>query len=399
MEFDPSSAGKFALTWLKSSLPIDSGYPRGLRDALVVALVSLPGGVLDQVLPILKADETLAASVWGEVFYDSDVRKGSWHQGLSEQQLATLYVHLSQVFPERESTHQSGWVSKRDEATSARANLLGVLATCGTSEACAELAKLMKLFPGRKGIAWNYHAAIKNKRRNAWSSPAPEEVSLLLNNAKSRLVQSEQDLLELVIESLERIQQKLTGSMSPAAEDLWRWQGAGNQRKNYEPKDEEAFSAYIARRLMEGIGPDAGVVVNCEVQPKRGSRTDILVEATAKTLGSDFDRLTLVIEVKGCWHQDVETAMHSQLVEGYLRGLGLRTGLYLVGWFDCSAWEKPINRLPFADLEESRAWLESELSCYDGKKRPEWVKGVILDCRLSQDAPSKRAESKSKAAK
>lgn len=399
MEFDPSSAGEFALTWLNSSLPIDAAYPRGLRDALVVALVSLPGGVFDQVLPRLQADETLAASVWGEVFYDSDVRKGSWHQGMTERQLAALYVHLSQVFPEPEGSHQSGWVSKRDEATSARGNLLSVLASCGTSEACAELANLMKLFPHLRGIAWNYHAAIKNKRRNAWSSPAPEVVSLLLNNTKLRLVQSEQDLLELVLESLERIQQKLTGSMLPAADELWLWEGAGNRRKNFKPKDEEAFSAYIARRLMDDIGPTSGVVVNCEVQPRRGSRTDILVEATAKMPGTDFERLTLVIEVKGCWHQDVETGMHTQLVEGYLRELGLTTGLYLVGWFDCNAWKKPINRLPNASIDESRAWLEAELSCYDGKNRSEWVKGVILDCRLSQEAPSKRAKSMGKAAK
>lgn len=399
MDFDPSASEEFALTWLNSSLPMDSGYPRGLRDALVVSLVSHPGGVFDQVLPILQEDEILAASVWGEVFYDSDVRKGAWHQGMVERQLGTLYLHLSQVFPERASLNESGFVSKQDEATRARGNLLGVLASCGTSEACAELANLMKHFPDRRGIAWNYHAAIKNRRRNAWCSPAPEEVSLLLNNAKSRLVQSEQDLLELVIESLERIQQKLTDSMLPAAEELWRWQGSGNRRENYEPKDEEAFSGYIARRLMEDIGPNAGVVVNCEVQPKRGSRTDILVEATAKTPGSDFERLTLVIEVKGCWHSDVKTGMHTQLVEGYLRELGLTTGLYLVGWFQCDAWKKCVNRLPKASLEESRVWLETELSCYDGKNRPEWVKGVILDCRLSQEAPSKRAKPKSKTAK
>ena len=61
MEFDPSVAGEFALTWLKSSLPIDSGYLRGLRDALVVALVLHPGRVFDQVLPILQEDEILAA--------------------------------------------------------------------------------------------------------------------------------------------------------------------------------------------------------------------------------------------------------------------------------------------------------------------------------------------------
>lgn len=396
MKFDRPASAKFSLTWLHSSMPTHSGYPLALRDALVVTLIWVPGSTFNQVLPILQADESLAASVWGEVLYDSDLRKGTWHQEMSEEQLGILYLHLSQVFPEQEASRQSGWVSRQDEAARGRENIPSVLASRGTNEACATLAGLRKVFPDRRGIAYHYHAAINNKRRNAWSQPSPEEVSILLRNPKSRLVQSEQDLLELVLESLERIQQKLTDSMLPAAEELWLWVGGGNKRKDFRPKDEEAFSAYIARRLMEDIGPVAGVVVNCEVQPRRGSRTDILVEATAKVPGSSFDRLSLVVEVKGCWHPDVKTGMHSQLVEGYLRDLGLRTGLYLVGWFSCGAWSKSVNHLPHETIEESRAWLDHELSAYDGKQQPELVRGIILDSRLSLAAPSKKAKSKVK---
>lgn len=208
-----------------------------------------------------------------------------------------------------------------------------------------------------------------------------------------------QVLLELLIESLGRYQQKLTNRMLPAVDELWKWNGSGNQRKDFTPKDEEALLGFIARWLFEDIGPESGVVVNCEVQPKRGSRTDIQVEAVAKAPGSDFERLTVVIEVKGCWHPDVKTGMHTQLVNGYLRDLGLRAGLYVVGWFACDRWKKPINRLPKASIEESRAWLEGELSNYDGKKQPEWVSGLILDCRWHQEAPSKIAASKTKVAK
>jgi len=42
-----------------------------------------------------------------------------------------------------------------------------------------------------------------------------------------------------------------------------------------------------------------------------------------------------IIEVKGCWHPELETAMESQLVGRYLQDNQCPNGLYLVGWFMC----------------------------------------------------------------
>lgn len=396
--FDFSAATAFARNWLDVAMPHDECYPINLRNALTVAVSMQADEVLDGVLPILRHDKALALSVWCEVLGDYGVRKRSWHQGLSELQLGVVYEHLAEILPKETLAREDGVVWKEDDAVRARENILSVIAAKGTLTACNELARLAQLFPDKRSVAWSYHAALANKRRNAWIRPSPDDVRRMLDNGKARLVQTEQQLLELVLESLERFQQRLTNQLLPAVDELWRWYGAGNQRRNFEPKDEDAFSDSIARWLLEDIGPSAGVVINREVQPRRGSRTDILVEAVAKVRTGDFERLTVVIEVKGCWHADVRSGMHTQLVNGYLKDLGLKSGIYVVGWFVCDRWKSITNNLKIQDLQEARTWLDAEVARYDGRQSPETVSAFILDCSWPLGSPSqggKRYSSKS----
>ena len=70
--------------------------------------------------------------------------------------------------------------------------------------------------------------------------------------------------------------------------------------------------------MSEDIGPSAGVVANREVQPRRGKRTDVVIEAALPNSREGFDKLAVVIEVKGCWHSEVRTALKTQLVDDYL---------------------------------------------------------------------------------
>ena len=51
------------------------------------------------------------------------------------------------------------------------------------------------------------------------------------------------------------------------------------------------------------------------------------------------ERLTVIIEVKGCWNAEVKTAISSQLVEDYLKPHNWTHGIYLVGWFICDRWD------------------------------------------------------------
>lgn len=175
-------------------------------------------------------------------------------------------------------------------------------------------------------------------------------------------MQNGEQLLEVVIESLRRLEGKLQGE-TPAAPDLW------NKRddRTYRPKDEEAFSDYVKRHLQEDL-EGKGVIVNREVVirrgegSERGERTDILVKAVVQEPRSEENEtVAVVIEAKGCWYQRLYKEMEAQLAARYLRDNKCQYGLYLVGWFNCPQWDPEDRRQKTAarrDFDQTRKRLE-----------------------------------------
>jgi hypothetical protein len=51
-----------------------------------------------------------------------------------------------------------------------------------------------------------------------------------------------------------------------------------------------------------------------------------------------------LIEVKGCWEPKVPTKLQTQLADDYMATTGLRTGVYLVFWFDQRNWDASDGR-------------------------------------------------------
>ena len=87
------------------------------------------------------------------------------------------------------------------------------------------------------------------------------------------------------------------------------------------------------------------IIVNREVEIRRapgpgvGERTDIHVDAVAKTSAAE-SAIRAVIEVKGCWNRELESAIETQLAQSYLSDAGNRFGLYVVGWFSSARWDE-----------------------------------------------------------
>ncbi len=105
------------------------------------------------------------------------------------------------------------------------------------------------------------------------------------------------------------------------------------------------------KRFLDRDLKSRGIIVNREVELRRGyggnsgERTDIHVDAVFKQpSGQVYDSITVIIEVKGCWHSDLKTAIKSQLAERYLADNSCSSGLYLVGWFDCQQWDDNDSR-------------------------------------------------------
>jgi len=214
-----------------------------------------------------------------------------------------------------------------------------------------------------------------------WTPPTPQTVLALAAHREARLVSDANDLMEVVLESLGRLQVQLTQSTLPRSEDLWHWEGADTRRRNFRHRDEASLSNYIARWLRDDLD-QRGIVIGREVQPRLGQRTDIHVTAVPRgDASSSLQNVTVVIEVKGCWNVEVRTAVDGQLVGDYLRLNGLTHGIYLVGWFVCDKWDNSQNKLASHTFADAQKEVVQLTAAYDGTANPERVVAVVLDCR------------------
>jgi len=172
------------------------------------------------------------------------------------------------------------------------------------------------------------------------------------------LIESEQHLLEAVIQSLKNLDKLFQGE-TPEAIYLWNELGTNL----YRPKDENRLSDYVKIHLEKEL-KQKGIIVNREVEIRRGEETDIRVEAIKRTANKNvYDTVTVIIEVKGCWHRELENAMTTQLKDQYLKNNRCRVGLYLIGWFNCSKWDQADYRYknsPKYSLSEAKLRFENQ---------------------------------------
>lgn len=381
----PAEAAACARELLSPEAVADATLHDRTVGVLTSCIGTMPAAAWDYAWPIIEADATLAETVLLRASDRFDHDRKESLPTLTERQLADLYLKLHSLFPPETDPPRRNEVSvvtPRDSIIHFRSDVMTALESRGTDEACKELLRLANALPKeRVWLLWRLYNARLSKRRFGWIPPSPETFLLLAKRTEGRLVKDADDLLEVVMESLTRFQTQLTRSTLPRSEVFWRYAGADTRQRNFEPHDEAFLSNEVARWLRDDLN-QRGIVIGREVQPRRGQRTDIYVDAVARgDSSSSVQTVTVVIEVKGCWNAEVKTAVDSQLVGDYLRPNGLTHGIYLVGWFVCAAWEKPQNRLLSTKLELAEQEIAQLVSAYDGKANPERVSGVVLDCR------------------
>lgn len=260
-----------------------------------------------------------------------------------------------------------------------RRRLFNFLVETGTRDACEGVRKIVEGWARPDEIRWKLREAEQNLRQKTFPWPTPTEVLRLLDQApRARLVRTEAELLGVIVEALGRLQVELLGE-TPAVADLW------NIGTSCCPKDEAALCDYIKRFLDRDLAK-SGVIVNREVVICRkvgeggasGERTDIHVNVRVPGTG---DKLTVIIEVKGCWNAGLMTDMDAQLVDRYLHANQCRHGLYLVGWFDCPQWQPRSSHRHAQSLPQLAAELEEQsrlLSTAHGLT----VSSLVLDAAL-----------------
>jgi hypothetical protein len=235
-----------------------------------------------------------------------------------------------------------GVVSPRMQSGQARDRLVAVLAQRGTDDAVVAIDALASKFP-------NYGMELrKTEAREArlarWTAPEPRQVILLAQSNDARIVLSDAHLQQALMASLRRIEKRLQESSPPASRELW------NTSSKPTPKEEEELSTWLKGRLEDDLGV-GGRIIGRELQVRpsasgsgRGESVDLAVFALIGTEIEGAATASVTIEVKGCWHAKVKTAMRSQLVDRYLTGTRTTYGIYLVFWFAADGWDAADSR-------------------------------------------------------
>lgn len=347
------------------------------RDEAVVAAQELIRHSGDAawpfVWPVLQADREFGVAVVQGLTCEDYPRGPDLTAKLQEDQVADLLIWLPL---EKLAEDRGGYGAVTPEWAFARwlESVLGHLADRGTPKACQAIQRVMAARPELDWLKWYLKSAQELTRRNTWVPIPPEELIRLGSSASARWIRGGSDLTEVIVESLGRLQDLLQG-VTPAATDVWNEIGTKHdeatkkETKIFRPKDEAGLSDWIKRHLDLDLR-GRGVIVNREVEIRRsfggapGEQTDIHVDtAVPGTEPNTWDKVTVVIEVKCCWHEALWDAMRTQLVDRYMKDNECRYGVYVVGWFECAQWDPDDGRRkksPKISIEEARQQFESQ---------------------------------------
>ena len=371
-------AQKHAESLVVGPTPADGEQREVIVGAAAELLSHAPESAWHIVWPAIQADRQFGLKVVGAAGVTFTTK-------LKEEDVADFYLWLLPPQTKQGESPDNSWADAREIGT-----LASMLANRGTPEACSALRRVVNERPHLEGLRWYLKQAEELARRKTWISPSPDEVMKLVSDPSARLVRSADELVELLLESLERLQTRLQGK-PPAVRDLWNELpgNANNAGPLFRPKDEPALSDYIKRRLDQDLG-GRGVIANREVKLStylggaKGQQTDVHVDVTVPGVHPGvFEKLTVIIEAKGCWNPDLDLAMQTQLVDRYLTGGDCRHGIYVVGWFACPQWGPADGRnraTPKISLDDATRQFESQATAMS--RSEVLVRSVVLNTAL-----------------
>ena len=345
-----SEAQEFAVSLLKSDLKEGSTERLAARHCAALLLMHTGEQGWQIFKPLMENDVPFSREVIAEVA-QRDHYVGEIVSKLNEKSVADLYMWTVRQFPHSEDPEEDGahWVSERENIAMFRDALLRQLREKGTPAAVKAIGYIAYSFPELPWIKYVNIDARQVTLRKTWQGHSPKAILELVRRKECRLVDNGGQLVDVVIDSLTRFQAKLHDE-TPAVYDLWN--------DDLTPKEENRISDRIKRHLEQDL-KSRGIIVNREVEIRKGQETDIHIDA----ISSSQDIIKVIIEVKGCWHRDLKTAMKSQLRDRYLRENHCEFGLYLVAWFLCSTWRDDDYRkkaTPKWTLDEAARYFEDQ---------------------------------------
>ena len=376
-------AQKHAEFLLKNPISEDSDL-RAKAAALSLLIYANNAG-WDVVWPAVKSNTDFGKEIFLSLSNSLVYSKtSSLPNRIKENNTAELFVWLSKNFPRNEDPEEEGahLVSSRESLANFRDSLVESLVNIGTDQSISALDYIKNELPELNFLNLSMVKARENLRKKNWSPLLPDDFLLLVNTNNSRIILDSGHLVDALIESLIRLEKQLQGE-TPSAFYLWDKQ----TKAKFKPKSENDFSDFVKNHITQDLNR-SGIIALREVEIRRrqgkggnpGERTDLYITGYVP---SKQKYVRVIVEVKGCWHKEVRTAMETQLLDRYLNESNCEHGIYLVGWFSCNQWDKRESRkdkLAVNSIEEARTLLDMQAKslCSDTKT----VKAFVLNCAL-----------------
>ncbi len=350
--------------------PVEDGERQQMKIASRLLLARSPS-VWSDVFRAIQMDDAFARALVEDLAsYGHNATLA-----LPENALADLYIWLATHYPHREDPNEPGahFVGIRERIATWRDVMLQNLAnleSVASYEAIRHITESLPDLPWLRHYLWRAEFATLN---HTWRPLLPEDLLTYFMDAQSRIVRSAEQLMNVLIESLERLNKKMQ-TRTPLAQFLWHPDGENTWR----PQIEAYLSDFIRSHLDYDIIAQK-VIINREVEIMRGSdRLDITVDAIALGDRDEQRQVTVIIEVKGSWNEQLFTSMRDQLVQRYLTHNDSDAGIYAVGWYQCAQWKG--NRYRTETLEGTRTKLTQQAN--ELSKEGKMVRAVVLDARF-----------------
>lgn len=356
-----------------------------LIDLSVEALKINPVETWNMIKSIILSDSTLGKDFLVNFMQNPFAKTSSFNE-LTPDLKGEILIWLYENYPPESDSKHDGthFFQPVDYVVMLRSQLLTDLINQGT----AESLQALQLFCGQLSASQkpNTYIWLMNAKKIAieklFESVEPRNLRRILHDGQQRLVRTSEELLQVILESLHRFQAMLKGK-NPISYFLWDKVNDGSE-KTYTHKDENSFSDFVKMHLEYDLR-GTGIIIDREVEIKRavgrgtGERTDILVQAFNPENPSL--RSTVVIEAKGCWHNELKIAMKSQLIDRYLSEWKADCGIYLVGWFhDENLSNVKCPHKDFNKLNELKSFLIQQAEIYSTPRNT--IKAKVLDCSL-----------------
>ncbi len=324
--------------------PQHLAWKRAVAAASSVAFSATAASVFDVLLNEFQHDPEFAA----DVIRSTDVAnfRSPVFADLSPDQLASLYLWAHANLPRERWTAPGVTMSVNpvEEFAGSLIQRLRADPTEGDALALDRISAELGDAGEEDSALWIAAAAReawKSVRESTWVPLRPEVVREILEVPASRAIATPEQLADVLLEAIDGLAEEL---LRDATLRSIFWQRQKGSSRRYIPNEENEFSDRIARILADRL---RRVVIRREVQlqPGLGAQKGQTPDIEATVLLDDGSEISCLIEVKGNWHNEVETALTSQLGARYMMGPRGSSGVYLVAWYAGSSWDPDDYRL------------------------------------------------------